>query len=67
METNEQGLTREERLMFGILGIILIVAIGVLIIKAFSENERVLEETPITENSGQHNNINEDITGKSDS
>ncbi len=66
METNEQGLTKEERLMFGLLGIILIVAIGVLTVKSFSENERVLEETPIKENNGQ-DNINEDITSKSDS
>lgn len=66
METNEQGLTKEERLMFGLLGIILIVAIGVLTVKSFSENERVLEETPITENKGQ-DDINEDITSKSDS
>ncbi|MGN1371073.1 MAG: hypothetical protein ACI4XM_02175 [Candidatus Coprovivens sp.] len=54
METNEQGLTKEEKIMFGILGVILIIAIGVLFINSFSANERQKEdETPITENKGQ--------------
>ena len=38
METNEQGLTKEEKIMFGILGIILIVAVGVLIFNSFTKN-----------------------------
>ena len=64
METNEQGLTKEEKVMFSILGIILIVAIGVLIINSFSSNERKLEDnnTPITE--GQTNNIKDETTTK---
>ena len=54
METNEQGLTKEEKIMFGILGVILIIAVGVLFINSFSANERQKEdETPITENKGQ--------------
>lgn len=62
METNEQGLTKEEKLMFSILAIILIVAIGVLIINSFSSNERKLEDnnTPITETQGQENNIKDE-------
>lgn len=64
METNEQGLTKEEKIMFGILGIILIIAIGVLIINSFSANERKLEdsETPITETKGQKEDKDETIT-----
>lgn len=64
METNEQGLTKEEKIMFGILGIILIVAIGVLIINSFSKNERKLEDTkaPITETQGQKKENTEDET-----
>lgn len=51
METNEQGLTTEERIMFSILGIILLIAVGVLILNSISSKERTLnEETPITEN-----------------
>jgi len=42
MKANEEGLTREERIMFALLSIILIVAIGVLVIKNFSDNERIL-------------------------
>ena len=50
METNEQGLTREEKIMFFILGIILIVAVGVLIIDGFSKNDKSLNsETPTSE------------------
>lgn len=64
METNEQGLTKEEKIMFGILGIILIIAIGVLIINSFSANERKLEDskTPITETKGQKEDKVEDET-----
>lgn len=62
METNEQGLTKEEKIMFGILGIILIVAVGVLIINSFSKNERKLEdsETPISETQGQKENTEDE-------
>lgn len=70
MKTNEQGLTKEEKIMFGILGIILIVAMGVLTVKVFSDNERVLlEETPIKENDVKEDNIenNEENTSKSES
>ncbi len=50
MKANEEGLTREERIMFALLSIILIVAIGVLVIKNFSDNERILiEDAPINE------------------
>jgi len=50
METKYEGLTKEEKVMFSILGIILVIAIGILIINTFSENERTLKvETPITE------------------
>lgn len=55
MKANEEGLTKEEKIMFALLGIILIVAIGVLVVKNLSDNERVLlEETPITETNGQN-------------
>lgn len=70
MEANEQGLTKEEKIMFYILGIILIVALGVLTIKVFSDNERVLqEETPTKENDVQENNIENEKnnTSKSES
>ena len=62
METNEEGLTKEEKVMFSILGIILIVAIGVLIINSFSSNERKLDnkETPITENKGQEETVKDE-------
>lgn len=62
METNEQGLTKEEKIMFGILGIILIIAVGVLIINSFSANERKLEDskTPITENKGQEDTVEDE-------
>lgn len=71
METNEQGLTKEEKIMFSILGIILIAAIGVLIINSFSSNERKLDDeknnTPITETQGQKENIeDETITEEAD-
>ena len=36
MQSNEQGLAKEEKVMFIILGIILLVSIGVLIINYFS-------------------------------
>lgn len=64
METKEQGLTKEEKVMFIILGIILLVSIGVLIINSMSSKKTELdnEETPITETSGQKDNIvDEDI------
>lgn len=46
METNETGLTKEEKVMFSILGFILLVAIIFLIIANFSHNDRNLKETP---------------------
>ena len=50
METNEQKLTKEEKLMFFILGLILTVAVGVLIIDGFSKNDKSLKsETPTSE------------------
>ena len=71
METNEQGLTKEEKVMFSILGIILIIAIGVLIINSISSKERTLEDnnsTPITENKGQEDNKKDDkVNNNSDS
>ncbi len=70
METNEQGLTIEEKIMFSILGIILIIAVGVLIINSFSENERKLDdnETPITENKDGKDNVKDETnTNGSDS
>ena len=50
METNEQKLTKEEKLMFFILGLILTVAVGVLIIDGFSKKDKSLDsETPTSE------------------
>ena len=67
METNEQGLTKEEKIMFGILGVILIIAVGVLFINSFSANERQKEdETPITENKGQDKVEDETNTNSQD-
>lgn len=63
METNQQGLTKEEKVMFSILGIILLVAIGVLIINSFgSKKELDNNETPMTETSGQKDNIIDEST-----
>ncbi len=64
METNEQGLTREEKVMFSILGIILMIAVGVLIINSFSSNERKADntKTPITETQGKKEDKVEDET-----
>lgn len=64
METNEQGLTKEEKVMFSILGIILAIAVGVLIINTFTSKDRQLKdnETPITENKEQKNNIEDEVT-----
>ncbi len=64
METNEQGLTREEKVMFSILGIILIIAIGVLIINSLSSTERKADntKTPITETQGNKEDKVEDET-----
>ena len=63
MKTKEQGLAKEEKIMFSILGIILLVSIGVLIINSFKNEEQILdkEETPIKETSGQKENIKEDV------
>lgn len=63
MKTNEQGLTREEKIMFFILFIILMLTMGVFIIKTFSQHERVLtNETPVSEtekNNGAENSNNQ--------
>ena len=66
METNNQGLTKEEKIMFSILGIILMIAIGVLIIGRFTSNERKLEDnkTPITEQSEPKKEIIDDSTSE---
>jgi len=53
VETNELGLTKNEKLLFCFLSIILIVAMGVLIINSLSLNERKLDETLTTEKRGQ--------------
>lgn len=62
METNNQGLAKEEKVMFIILGIILLVSIGVLIINYFSNKETNLDnnDTPIKETNGQKDNIKDD-------
>lgn len=59
METNEQGLVKEEKIMFLLLGIILLVSIGVLIINSISSKKEVLDDndTPIKETSGQKDNV----------
>ena len=66
METNNQGLTKEEKIMFSILGIILMIAIGVLIIGRFTSNERNLEDnkTPITEQSEPKKEIIDDSSNE---
>ena len=68
MQSNEQGLAKEEKVMFIILGIILLIAIGVLIINSFSSNDRNLDnnETPITENNGQKDEIVEEEINESE-
>ena len=43
MKTNDQGLTKEEKVMFIILGIILLVSIGVLITDYFNNKETKLD------------------------
>lgn len=62
METNNQGLIKEEKVMFILLGIILLVSIGVLIINAFNNKDTNLDnnDTPIKETSGQKDNIKDD-------
>lgn len=65
METNEQGLTTEERIMFSILGIILLIAVGVLIINSISAKERTLDdETPITEKQDTQTQTKDENTTK---
>lgn len=66
METKGQGLTKEEKIMFSILGIILTIAIGVLIIGRFTSNDRKLEDnkTPITEQSEKKEEIIDDNTNE---
>ena len=62
MDTNKQGLTKEEKVMFTILGMILLVAIWVLILDSFKEKEKNLNtnNTPIQETSGKTDNIKDD-------
>ena len=38
MKANEEGLTKGEKIMFSALGVILVVALGVLIVNNFSKN-----------------------------
>ena len=42
MKANEEGLTKGEKIMFSALGVILVVALGVLIVNNFSNNNRSL-------------------------
>ncbi len=50
MATKEQKLSKEQKLMFFILGLILTVAVGVLIIDGFSKKDKSLDsETPTSE------------------
>lgn len=46
MNANESGLTKEEKIMFSILGIIILIAISFLIIMSFSKTDRNLKEDP---------------------
>ena len=71
MEANEQGLTTEERIMFAVLGIILVIAIGVLTVNYFSKHERKAEgttNTSITEKGEQEDvvDIKEPINSEDD-
>ena len=66
MEANEQGLTTEERIMFAVLGIILVIAIGVLTVNYFSTHERV-EGTSTTEKERDNQEDNEKNTPSKDS
>lgn len=47
MNANESGLTKEEKIMFSILGIIILIAISFLIVMSFSKTDRNLKEDPI--------------------
>ena len=49
MEEKEQGLTLEERLVFIVLGIILLIALGVLAFNSISNHERKAEGTDTVE------------------
>ncbi len=66
MEANEQGLTTEERIMFAVLGIILVIAIGVLTVNYFSTHERV-EGTSTAEKERDNQEDNEKNTPSKDS
>ena len=52
METNEQGLTKEEKIMFGILGIILIIYFNIFSTNTTSYELTINEDTMVykTEN-----------------
>lgn len=47
MNANESGLTKEEKIMFSILGIIILIAISFLIVMSFSKTDRNLKEDPV--------------------
>ena len=67
MKANEQGLTTEERIMFAVLGIILVIAIGVLTLNYFSTHERKAEGTNTTEKGEQKDVVdNEETTTSED-
>ena len=68
MKANEQGLTTEERIMFAVLGIILVIAIGVLTLNYFSTHERKVEGTNTTEKGDQKDVVDneENTTSKDD-
>ena len=61
MKANEQGLTIEEQIMFAVLGIILVIAIGVLTFNYFSNHERKIEEPSTSEKEmGEDKSIDSD-------
>ena len=67
MKANEQGLTTEERIMFAVLGIILVIAIGVLTLNYFSTHERKVEGENTTEKGEQKDIVdNEENTTSTD-
>ena len=67
MKANEQGLTTEERIMFAVLGIILVIAIGVLTINYFSKHDRNLDNAnnTVTEKGEQQDVVDKDKTNTS--
>ena len=63
METTEAGLTKEEKVMFSILGVILIVAVAFLIVWNFSNTDRQLKEenTPVSEPVTKEEDANQEV------